>query len=394
MNNYELTHLPDIIFGRKMEEKCGELMKELGCTKVLVHHSGEPFVLPLIEKIKGWLNEAGLECLDLGGVVPNPHLSKVYEGIDLCRKEGVDGILAVGGGSVIDSSKAIAAGVPYEGDIWELYGVENHLTYRLPLGVVSTFAGTGSEMSPASVITNEKTHMKLGLDDNQVMRVDFCILDPELTFTMPRLQTAAGASDIMSHLMENFFTATPEVYFNQQMLIGCMHTVIDHAPIAVREPDNYASRSALMISAAMACSWIMKTGHVGDWGTHAMEHEMSTEWNIPHGLGLAILTPVWMRYVYKRNVTQFAKFATEVFRIQYDYVNPENTALAGIQALSDWFVSLGMPRTIREFVKGDTSDATLWKMARRINYACPGGTNGMTYGLKPQDVMNIYKLAL
>ena len=394
MNNYDLINIPDIIFGHETEKRCGELMKELGATKVLVHHSGEPFVLPLIEKVKGWLAEAGIDSIDLGGVVPNPRLSKVYEGIDLARKEGIDGILAVGGGSVIDSSKGIAAGVCYDGDVWDFYKDASGIQKRLPLGVISTFAGTGSECSMASVVTNEKLQLKLSIDGNQIMRPDFCILDPELTFTMPKIQTASGASDIMSHLIENYCTAVPGVYFNQKVLISMMRTVRDMAPIAVKDPMNYEARSALMIAAPMAISGIARMGLTGDWGCHLYEHEMSTEWDIPHGLGLAIITPVWMRYVYKRDVNLFAKLAVELWGIEYDYQNPENTALAGIDALSNWFQSIGMPKTIREFVKGDTSEATLRKMANRIDYFMPGYKTGMTFPLSPEEVVDVYKLCL
>lgn len=394
MKNFDLMNIPDIIFGKDTEKQCGQLMKEYGAHKVLIHHSGEPFVMPLVEKVGKWLEEAGLEWVELGGVLPNPRLSKVYEGIELCRKEHCDGVLAVGGGSVIDSAKGIACGVPYDGDVWDMYRMVVRVNERIALGVVSTFAGTGSECSCASVVTNEKLQLKLSIDDWPEVRPDFCILNPELTYTMPKIQTASGASDIMSHLVENFFTATPEVYMNHQFLIAGMKTVIKNAPIAVQDPTNYAARSALMITAPFAISGLLRIGLVGDWACHLIEHEMSTEWNIPHGLGLAIITPVWMRYVYKRNVTQFAKLAHEAFDIEYDYDHPERTAEAGIDALSAWFQSIGMPKTIREFVKGDTSDETLWKMTNRIDYTVPGHKTGYAYDITPQDVFNIYKLSL
>lgn len=394
MINFDLINIPDIIFGKDTESRCGELLKQFGGHKVLVHHSGEPFVMPLIEKVGKYLEAAGLEWIELGGVVPNPRLSLVYEGIELCRKEGVDCILAVGGGSVIDSSKGIACGVPYDGDVWDMYRMIVEVKERLPLGVISTFAGTGSECSCASVVTNEKLQLKLSIDNWPVVRPDFCILNPELTYSVPPMQTASGASDIMSHLVENFCTAVPDVYLNHEMLMAGMKTVIKHAPIAIKDPTNYASRSALMAVAPFAISGLLRVGLVGDWACHLMEHEMSTEWNIPHGLGLAIITPVWMRYVYKRDVKLFAKLAVEVFNIEYDYDNPEKTALAGIDALSEWFQSIGMPKTIRPFVKGDTSEETLWKMARRIEYSMPGQKTGCAFPISVEDVVNIYKLSL
>lgn len=394
MTNFELTNIPDIIFGKDTEKQVGTLLKDFGATKVLIHHSGEPFVKPLIDNIKLWLEEAGLAWVELGGVVPNPLLSKVYEGIALCRKENVDAVLAVGGGSVIDSSKGIACGVPYDGDVWDFYRMVEPIKERLIIGVVSTFAGTGSECSCASVVTNEKLKMKLSIDGNQMMRPDFCILNPELTYTVPPMQTASGASDIFSHLLENYFTLVPGVYMNHQMQIACMRTVMECTPKALADPHDYAARSALMAAAPFAISGLVRPGGRGDWACHLLEHEMSTQWNIPHGLGLAIITPVWMRYVYKRNVPQFAKLAHELFRIEYDYENPEKTALAGIDALSDWFQSVGMPKTIREFVKGDTSEASLWEMANRIDYSMPGHKVGCTYPLTPQEVVDIYKLSL
>lgn len=394
MINFDLINIPDIIFGKETEQRCGELMKEFGAHKVLIHHSGEPFVMPLVEKVGKWLEDAGLEWGELGGVVPNPRLSKVYEGIELCRKEGYDGILAVGGGSVIDSAKGIACGVCYDGDVWGLYRMIAKVEKRLPLGVISTFAGTGSECSCASVVTNEKLQLKLSIDNWPEVRPDFCILDPELTYSVPPMQTASGASDVMSHLIENFCTACPDVYLNHELLLAGMKTVKKHAPIAVEDPTNYASRSALMAAAPFAISGLLRIGLVGDWACHLMEHEMSTQWDIPHGLGLAIITPVWMRYVYKRDVKLFAKLATELFNVEYDYDYPEHTAVAGIDALSEWFQSIGMPKTIREFVKGDTSEETLWKMARRIDYSMPGHKVGCAFPISMEDVVNIYKLSL
>lgn len=394
MINFDLINMPDMIFGRDTEMQCGKLLKSYGAKKVLIHHSGEAFVKPLIECVKIYLQEAGLSFVELDGVVPNPRLSKVYEGIKLCREENIDSVLAVGGGSVIDSAKGIACGTPFMGDVWDMYRMIEPVKERLVLGVISTFAGTGSECSCASVVTNEKTQLKLSLDNQPIVRPDFCILNPELTYSVPPVQTASGASDIMSHLIENYCSKTKDVYLNQEFLLAGMKTVKKHAPIAVRDPENYAARSALMAASPFAISGLMRLGMVGDWSCHLMEHEMSTEWNIPHGLGLAIITPVWMKYVYRQDVALFAKLAVELFDIEYDYDHPENTALAGIEALSEWFRSLGMPKTIREYVKDDTSEETLRKMAHRIDYALPGHEIGLAFRLTEEDVVNIYKLSL
>lgn len=394
MINFELRNIPDLIFGRGGEQRCGELMKEIGGRKVLIHHSGEPFVLPLIEQVKEYLRQEGLDYVELGGVVPNPRLSKIKEGIQICREQSVDSILAVGGGSVIDSAKGIAMGAVYDGDVWDFYCGKAVPQRILPLGVVSTFAGTGSEFSRASVVTNEESGLKRSADDFDLMRPRFAILNPELTVTVPPMQTASGASDIMSHLCENYFTATKDVYLSHKLLAAGMHTVIKNAPIAVREPDNYAARSALMIVAPFAISGLLRLGLVGDWACHLIEHEMSTEWDIPHGAGLAVITPVWMTHVYQQDIPLFAKFGVDAFGIEYDFEHPERTALDGIAALRDFFNNLGMPARIRDFHSEDISDETLRKLAHRIPYYGDQHTIGETFRLNEEDVYQIYKAAL
>lgn len=394
MINFELRNIPDLIFGRGGEQRCGELMKEIGGRKVLIHHSGEPFVLPLIEQVKENLRQEGLDYVELSGVVPNPRLSKIKEGIQICRDQSVDSILAVGGGSVIDSAKGIAMGAVYDGDVWDFYCGKAVPQRILPLGVVSTFAGTGSEFSRASVVTNEESGLKRSADDFDLMRPRFAILNPELTVTVPPMQTASGASDIMSHLCENYFTATKDVYLSHKLLAAGMHTVIKNAPIAVREPDNYAARSALMIVAPFVISGLLRLGLVGDWACHLIEHEMSTEWDIPHGAGLAVITPVWMTHVYQRDIPLFAKFAVDAFGIEYDFEHPERTALDGIAALRDFFNNLGMPARIRDFHSEDISDETLRKLAHRIPYYGSQHTIGETFRLNEEDVYQIYKAAL
>lgn len=394
MTDFELRNIPDLIFGRGAEGRCGELMKEIGGSKVLIHHSGEAFVQPLIRQVKGLLQQEGLEYVELGGVVPNPRLSKIREGIQLCRDQGVDSILAVGGGSVIDSAKGIAMGVVYGGDVWDFYCGKAVPQEILPLGVISTFAGTGSEFSRASVVTNEENGLKRSADDFDLMRPRFAILNPELTLTVPPMQTASGAADIMSHLCENYFTATKDVYLSHKLLAAGMHTVLKNAPIAVRQPDHYGARSALMIVAPFVISGLLRLGLVGDWACHLIEHEMSTEWDIPHGAGLAVITPVWMTYVYRQNIPLFAKFAVDAFGIEYDFEHPERTALDGISALRTFFDSLDLPARIRDFHKGDISDETLRDMAKRIAYYGKENTIGETFLLSEEDVYQIYKAAL
>lgn len=395
MNNFELRNLPDLFFGRDAEKRCGELLRDIGAKRVLIHHSGEPFVLPLVERVKGYVEQAGLWCTDLGGVKPNPRLSLIYEGIELCRREQIDAVLAVGGGSVIDSAKGIAMGAVYEGDVWDFYMGVAIPTKILKLGAISTFAGTGSEFSRASIITNEELELKRSCDDIDIMRPAFAIINPELTITVPPKQTAAGAADIFSHCCEFYFTHTKDVYLSHQLLAAGMKTVLKNAPIAYREPDNYAARSALSITAPLAISGLLRLGLVGDWACHLIEHEMSTEFDCPHGTGLGIITPYWIEYVYHQDINLFARWAVDAFGIAYDFDDPERTVKDGIRAFRHFLRELDIPSNIRELAP-DADEAVLRKMAKRIPYY--GGpdktTIGETFPLTEEDVYRIYLSAL
>lgn len=392
MINFELKRQTDIIFGRGTENQCGKLLKELGGTKVLLHHSGEPFVLPLIEKVKNILREEKLEIVELDGVVPNPRLSLVYEGIELCRRERVDCILAVGGGSVIDSAKGIAIGTVYEGDVWDFY-TGKYPDRSLPLGVISTFAGTGSETTRASVITREADKLKRSADDADVIKPRFAIMNPELTCSVPRFQTASGIADIMSHLMENFFSATEKSDFADKLLTAGLKTILKNGPIAVEKPDDYDARAEIMMVSPFAINGILKVGRQGDWACHSIEHEMSAEWDIAHGAGLAVVTPAWMRYVYKDNMKLFEKFAVNVFNIDYDFDEPEKTVLAGIDALERFFHQIGLPTRLSGLVKEEISDETLRMISERIPFG-QDETIGMIYPLRAEDCYQICKNCL
>ena len=395
MNNFELRNLPDLFFGRESEKKCGKLLRDMGAHRVLIHHSGEPFVLSLVEQVKGYIEAEGLWCTDLGGVKPNPRLELVYEGIKLCREEKIDAILAVGGGSVIDSAKGIAMGAVYDGDVWDFYKGTALPTKILMIGAITTFAGTGSEFSRASIVTNEALDLKRSCDDIDIMRPAFAIVNPELTFTVPPKQTAAGAADIFSHCCEFYFTHTKDVYLSHQLLAAGMKAVLKNAPIAYREPTNYAARSALSITAPLAICGILRLGLVGDWACHLIEHEMSTEFDCPHGTGLAIITPYWIEYVYRQDVNLFARWAVDAFGIDYDFDDPERTVKDGLLALRDFYRQLDMPRTIRDFAPQATPEI-MAKLSRRIPYY--GGedksTIGETFPLNEMDVYNIYMAAL
>ena len=394
MVNFVLRNYTDMIYGKGQETKTAKLIKDFGGSKVLIHHSGEKFVLGLIERVKEYLNGEEIPWVELGGVVPNPHIELVYEGIELCRKEHVDFILAVGGGSVIDSAKAVAIGTLYEGDVWDIYEGKDKQKKSLPIGVISTFAGTGSEATFGSVITKGK--IKHGIedpDDFVLIRPKFVILNPEITYTVPEFQTAVGIADMLTHLTENFFTADPDNDLSDYLACAGIRTVLKFAPVVMEDPCNYEARGALMLLSPLAINGIMKVGRWGDWGCHDIEHEMSGEWNIPHGAGLAIFMPVWMRYVYKDHMKSFIKFATEMFRIPLDVEEPERTALAGIQAYEDFlFHILKLPSSLSELgiPRRELGDDVLLKVAKQVFYR-GNETTGRTHPLREPDVVNILK---
>lgn len=396
MINLVLRNTTDTIYGRGSVSRVAELVKQHGGTKVLLHHVSEDFIKPLVKEIQELLENAGIATVDLGGVVPNPRLSTVYEGIELCRREKVDFILAIGGGSSIDSSKAIAIGVPYDGDVWDFFTMKAIHKAALPVGVVSTFAATGSECTVGTVITKEDEQLKRGVEDdnNHVMiRPKFAILDPVLTFTAPPFQTASGMADIISHLCENYFSADPDNDFSDHLCEADLKTAIKFGPMVLNTPDDYEARGALMFLSGYAINGYLKFGRHGDWNCHALEHEMGGEWDIPHGAGLAIVTPHWMRYIYKNHLSLFIKFATSVFGIPYDADDPEKTALAGISALEDvFFKKLRLPSNLRALgvPEEKMTDEILHKICNNIFYY---GTDvvGDLHPLREPDFFTILK---
>jgi len=336
--------------------------------------------------------------MDLGGVVPNPRLDLIYEGIKLCRENKLDAVLAVGGGSVIDSAKGIALGVPYDGDVWDFYLQKVIPTTRLALGSVSTFAGTGSESTRASVVTKVDEKLKRSADDVDIIRPDFAILDPELTFTVPPYQTASGVVDMTSHLLENYFSTTDHVDYSDNLTFGALKTILKNAPIVMKDPKNYDARAELMITAPFAINGVLRFGRRGDWTSHLIEHEMSAQWDIAHGAGLAVIMPVWMRFVVEDNVELFAKLGVNVFNLPYNEEDPMATAMETIERFEEFFRSLGMPSHIREFrnvKEEDLNDEVFHEMARRIPYYRDNGTRvGMIKIMDEDDVVEIYRRAI
>lgn len=397
MIDFVLRGSTDLIYGKGKESRVGDLIRDFGGTKVLIHHSGEPFVLPLIQRVKVYLEQAGLAWAELGGVVPNPRIELVYQGIELCRREQVNFILAVGGGSVIDSAKAIGLGTVYDGDVWDIYDGKVKQQGIVPVGVISTFAGTGSEATFGSVITKGK--LKRGIedpDDHVMIRPKFVIMNPELTFTVPRFQTAVGIADMFSHLTENFFSKNPDNDFSDELIAAGLQTVMKFAPIVLEEPENYEARGALMVLSPLAINGVTKVGRWGDWGCHDIEHEMSGEWDIPHGAGLAVVMPAWMRYVYRDYLNLFVKFAGMVFHIPADMECPERTALAGIERFSSFlFQTLGLPASLSGLgIQPEAlTDEVLRRVAGQVFYQ-GGETAGRTRPLRVDDVYRILKLCV
>ena len=341
MDDFVFQNPTKIIFGRGAEAKVGLEARAFG-RKVLLHYGGGSVKRSgLYDRVASSLREAGLSIVELGGVAPNPRLSLVREGVALCRKEKVSLVLAIGGGSAIDSAKAIAMGVPHSGDVWDFFTGKAELREALPVGTVLTIPAAGSEASTASVITNEEGMLKRGFN-SPVIYPRFSILNPELAFTLPKDQAANGIADIMSHLFERYFTNSRPVQLTDRLIEATLRTVIDAAPRALAKSDDYDAWAELMWSGTVAHNNLLNTGRVGDWGSHDLEHELSAAYDIAHGAGLAVVFPAWMKYAYKRDVPRFAQAAARVWGVDIDYFDLERGALEGIARLESFWSSLGL----------------------------------------------------
>ncbi len=347
MENFTFINPTKIVFGKEVENQAGAEVAPFA-KKVLLHFGGGSVVKSgLLDRVRASLKAAGIEAVELGGVKPNPRVTLVREGIDLCRKHGIGFVLAVGGGSVIDSAKAIAVGVPHSGDVWEFYEYTASPAKALDVGVILTIPAAGSESSSSSVVSNEELQLKRGLT-SELLRPRFALMNPTLTSTLPAYQTACGAADIMAHIMERYFTNTRDVDFTDRLCEAGLRTVIRNVPLALASPDDYASRAEIMWVGSVAHNDLFGTGRVGDWGSHSIEHEISAIYDVAHGAGLAVVFPAWMRHVYKNDVSRFVQFATRVWGIENDQYHPERTALAGIDALEAFFRSIGLPVRLSE----------------------------------------------
>jgi alcohol dehydrogenase YqhD (iron-dependent ADH family) len=389
MINFEFLNPTRIIFGRGNESQVGEWTAKYG-KKVLLHYGGGSIKKSgLYDRVIESLKSNNVNFVELGGVQPNPRLSLAQKGIELARAEKVDFIVAVGGGSVIDSAKAISIGVPYSGNVWDFYAGASEAQTALPIGVVLTIPAAGSESSNSSVITNEDGMLKYGLSTDKFIP-KFAILNPELTFTLPAYQTAAGATDMLAHVMERYFTNVTNVDLSDKLCEALMKSIIKNAPVAIAEPENYDARAEIMWCGTLAHNNLVGMGRVGDWASHGIEHELSALYDIAHGAGLAIVFPAWMKYVYKHNIQRFCQFAVNVFGTEYNFADPEKTALQGIERLELFFKKIGMPTRLTEANLPDL-ESNIPLMAQK---ASSRGGPGQFVKLGAADVEKIYNLAL
>ena len=391
MNNFEYFTPTKVIFGKDTESQVGELVKAQQCKKVLVHYGGNSAKKSgLLDRVYDSLNREDVNYVSLGGVVPNPRLSKVYEGIELCLKENVDFILAVGGGSVIDSAKAIGYGVTNDCDVWELYGGNKIPTGCLPVGAILTIAAAGSEMSRSSVITKEEGWLKRSCN-HDLGRCKFAIMNPELTYTLPEYQTASGCTDILMHTMERYFTQDESMDLTDRLSEGLMRTVIYHARLLMKEPKSYESRAEIMWASSLSHNGLTGCGSAGDWSCHQLEHELGGMFDVAHGAGLAAVWGSWARYVYRSNIKRFAQFAVNVMGILNDWSNLEQVALQGIEEMEEFFRYIKMPITIGE-MGVELTDDQIDELAYKCSHENTR-TIGYVKKLDMEDMKNIYKLA-
>lgn len=389
MVNFNYYTSTDVVFGKDTEKKSGELCRQFKAKKVLIHYGGESAVKSgLLDRVKSSLNAAGVEFCELGGVKPNPRLSLVYEGIKFSKKNNVDFILAVGGGSVIDSAKAIAFGMTNDYDVWDLYCGKSKATECIPLGVILTLAAAGSETSSSTVITNEETGEKRGYTDN-LCRPKFAILNPELTMTLPSYQTNCGIVDIMMHTMERYFSAEDTMEVTDAIAEGILRTVIHNARILKNDPDNYNARAEIMWCGSLSHDGLTGCGGIGDWATHNIEHQLSAIFDVAHGAGLSALWGSWARCVYRENVSRFAKFADKIFDISCD--DDEIAALSGIEAMENLYSEIGMPVSIKELGVNYNDE----QIEASANFLTNDGkeTLGRFKKLTKENIIGIYKSA-
>lgn len=394
MKNFNYYAPTQVAFGRNTESQVAELVKKHGGSKVLIHYGGQSAIRSgLLAKVEQILTEAGIAYVKLGGVNPNPRLSLVRKGIELCKEENVDFLLAVGGGSVIDSCKAISSGRFYQGDVWTLYEHKDHATQYLPIGCILTIPAAGSEMSNGSVITNDEVESWLKKDYCvDEFRCKFAIMNPELTFTLPAWQTACGITDMMMHTMERYFSKDDDMETTDAIAEAVLRTCMKEGSLALANPTDYTCRANIMWAGTLAHNDLTGCGTTGDWATHNIEHELSGLFDVSHGAGLAAVWGSWARYTRNENLPRFARFAHNVMGIDTTNMSDMEASETGIKAMEQFFRSIGMPTDIHTLVGKDITDAEIEEMAQK----CTNGDTTTIGGLKilhAADIVKIYQMA-
>lgn len=391
MVNFEYYTPTKVVFGKDSENRVGELIREFGASKVLIHYGGGSAERSgLLSRIRRSLEESGISYVTLGGVVPNPRISLVRTGIELCKKEGVDFLLAVGGGSVIDSCKAIGYGLYNDCDPWLFYSRQAQAKGCTPIGAVLTIAAAGSEMSNSSVITNEDGWLKRGYSTNYA-RCRFAVMNPELTYTLPPYQTASGCTDILMHTMERYFSHEKHTELTDGICEALLRTVMKNAQILKEDPKNYDARAEVMWAGSLSHNGLTGCGTTGDWATHQIEHELGGMFDVAHGAGLAAVWGSWARYVYMEEPEKFAQFAINVMGIPAEEKSAEELAMEGICAMEDFFRSIDMPTSLTELGVHPT-DEQIREMAQKCVFFGKRTVGGFRI-LKAEDVEKIYQMA-
>ncbi|MDO4497517.1 MAG: iron-containing alcohol dehydrogenase [Bacteroidales bacterium] len=394
MQNFNFFAPTQVVFGRNSENQLASLIKKYGGKKVLVHYGGQSAIKSgLMDKVEKQISEAGIEYILLGGVVPNPRLSLVRKGIEICKTEGIDFLLAVGGGSVIDSCKAISSGRYYQGDVWTLYEHKDHATQYMPIGCILTIPAAGSEMSNGSVITNDEVESWLKKDYCvDEFRCKFAIMNPELTFTLPAWQTACGITDMMMHTMERYFSKDDDMETTDAIAEAILRTCMSEGHKVMENPTDYTSRANIMWAGTVAHNDLTGCGTTGDWATHNIEHELSGMFDVSHGAGLAAVWGSWARYTRQENLPRFARFAKNVMGIDTTGMNNLEASEAGIQAMEAFFRSIGMPTDIHTLIGKEVTDAEIEEMADKCTTGDTQTIGGLKI-LKKADIIKIYEMA-
>lgn len=390
MNNFTFYSPTEFVFGKGTEQSVGELCQKYGAKRVMILYGGGSVVRSgLLDKVKASLKESQLECCELGGVQPNPIDTKVYEGLEMAKNFQPDFLLPVGGGSVIDTAKAIAVGYYHDGDFWDFYAQKVKATKALPVGVVLTIPAAGSEGSGNSVITNTTTHVKVGIRYPMILRPKFAVMNPELTMTLPEWQTASGISDMMAHILERYLSNTPDVQIGDRMAEGMLLAIMEEAPKVIANPNDYEARANIMWSGTIAHNDTCSLGRQEDWNSHAMEHEISAEYDVTHGAGLAVIFPAFLQYAAKHNPGKVAQLAHRVLGVA-DSGDEAKDAMEGALALKSWLHDvLKMPVTFSQL---GIPEPNLELMNTRL-HALKGEVLQGYMPLDANATMEIYRIA-